>query len=85
MDFVPKVVMSSCSSLSFRLITKRQDNRLKAVFCLDLCLKNFALKNYAICTHVDLMMDLKKKRPTMEFTVISLCFSQFFFIAKTIT
>ena len=82
MDFVPKVVMSSCSSLSFRFITKRQDNRLKAVFCLDLCLKNFALKNDVICTYMRLMMDLKKKRPTMEFTVISLCFSQFFLLLK---
>lgn len=67
MDFAPKSVMSSCSSLSCRLITKRQDNGLRAVFCLDVCSKYFALKNdSAICTCICaeyLIMDSKKKRP----------------------
>lgn len=89
MDVAPKSVMSFCSSLSFRLITKRQDNGLRAVFCLDLCSKYFALKNdSAICTCICaeyLIMNSKKKRPKNRvYSHLSVLFSQFFFVGKSI-
>ena len=59
------ILLRSCSSLSFRLITKRQDNELRAMFCLDLCSKHFSLKNDSvICTLICaqyVIMGSKKK------------------------
>lgn len=86
MDVAPKVAMSSSSSLSFRLITRRQENRSKAVFCLDLCLKIFALKNdrhlHIYVSNYGLKEEESHNGAHNHFSVFS---SVFFLIAKTIT